>query len=125
MSGAGGTAQITASLSIQPDLFTVMIYGNQGSLRLDIQNMLLQQLHLRGGPRALAKGLAVAETSIHSLARTAINAAVILSGSGVEPGDPAPLIKAHHTALNEHRDIPVGVNQGVRVVEIMREVWPG
>jgi predicted dehydrogenase len=118
------TAGIVLSLSVQPGSFLVSVYGTRATLRIDIQNMLLQRLKLRPVPKALARGLVVAESSVAGLLKTAWNVASLAAGRATPPGDVRPLLEAHYARLLSGREIPVGFEEGVRVVEIIRRIWP-
>ena len=120
----GVSASIAVSLAIQPDLFTVSLYGSRGTLRLDVMSMLLRRHVSRRIPRALARGLLVAETRVLDLLATAWNIASLAAGAARPPGDVTPLIRAHYARLASGREVPVGFTEGVRTVEIIREIWP-
>jgi predicted dehydrogenase len=124
LSDGAVTAGLVLSLSLKPDSFIVSVYGTRATLKLDIQNMLLQRLGLRPVPKALARGLVVAESSIAGLLKTAWNVASLAAGTATAPGDVRPLLEAHYASLLSGREIPVGFEEGVRVVEIIRRIWP-
>lgn len=118
------TAGIVLSLSVQPSSFVVSVYGTRATLKVDIQNMLFQRLKLRPVPKALARGLVVVEASVAGLLKTAWNVASLAAGRATPPGDVRPLLEAHYASLLNGREIPVGFEEGVRVVEVIRQIWP-
>lgn len=124
LAGARATASIVLSLSLRPDIFTVSLYGTEATLKVDIQNMLMQRLRLRALPKAVARGLVVLESNVTGLMKTLWNTASLAVGGTVPPGDVRPLIEAHYASLASGREIPVGVEDGARTVGEIRRIWP-
>jgi predicted dehydrogenase len=124
MSDGRASASIGLSLSIQPDLFTLSIYGSGGILELDLMSMLVRRHRPRRLPRPLARGLLIGETRLHDLLATAWNVASVAVGAAHPPGDVTPLIRAHYASLAQGDEVPVGYADGVRTVEVIRKIWP-
>lgn len=118
------TAGITLSLSIHPDLFTVTLYGSRGTIRVDVPSMIVLRSRLRSLPKPVARGILVAESSLIGLLKTGWNIVAMALGAASPPGDVGPLLRAHYAALEKGEEVPVGIPEGLPVVEIIRQIWP-
>jgi predicted dehydrogenase/nucleoside-diphosphate-sugar epimerase len=126
LSLAGGdlTADVGISLTPQPDDFMVTVYGTRATLRIDLQNMLLDRARIGPGPRTFARGARVIGSGFRMLAQTARNAVSIGTGLDPPPGTPLHLIRAHYAALSAGRELPAPIARVRRTVEITRQIWP-
>ena len=126
LSLAGGdlTVDVGISLTSQPDDFVVTVHGTRATLRIDLQNMLLDRARIGPGPRTFARGARVVGSGIRMLAQTARNAVAIAAGLDLPPGTPLHLIRTHYAALAAGRELPAPLARSRRIVEITREIWP-
>ena len=120
----GVTANLIMSLSIRPDDFTVNIYGTTGTIKIDIQNMLLQKFHFGRGLKSLARALMVTGASLKALYQIGSNALMLAAGRIKPPGDMIPLFQAYYASYAIDQDGPVGPEEGMLVVKLLREIWP-
>jgi hypothetical protein len=112
------------SLSIRPDDFAINIYGTKGTIKIDIQNMLLQKFHLGRGPKSLARDLMVTGASLKTLYQIGSNALMLAAGRIKPPGDMIPLFQAYYASYAIGQDGPVRPEEGMLVVKLLREIWP-
>jgi hypothetical protein len=119
------TAEVAMSLTTRPDDFVVTVYGTRATLRLDLQNMLLDLARLGPGPRSFARGARVVGSGLRMLTQTARNAACIAARLDSPPGKPLHLIRAHYAALAAGRELPAPLARARQIVEITRTIWRG
>jgi predicted dehydrogenase len=118
------TADLGISLTSQPDDFVVTVYGTRATLRIDLQNMLLDHARIGPGPRTFARGARVIGSGFRMLSQTARTAVSIGAGLDLPPGTPLHLIRAHYAALAAGRELPAPLARSRRIVEITRQIWP-
>jgi predicted dehydrogenase len=124
LAGRHATASVCMSLSAAPDDVTVTIYGTRSTVRLDLQNLLMIESRQGPGPKAIARGLRVLRGGFATLAQTARNTAALALKRIDPPGSPAALIAQHYEALTTGAPLPADLEQGRRVVQLIRAIWP-
>jgi nucleoside-diphosphate-sugar epimerase/predicted dehydrogenase len=125
LAGRRATVSLAMTLSASPDDMTISIYGTQGTLRLDVQNLLMIHARQGRGPKAVARGLRVLAGGAGTISQTVRNVGALALKRADPPGSPRALVQEHYAALAKGSPLPADVLQGRRVVEIVRAVWPG
>jgi 2-alkyl-3-oxoalkanoate reductase len=120
----GLTADVTVTLSAHPADFTVIVYGTQATLRLDVVNPVIQKSRLGAGPQALAKGVSAVGSAIGVLTQTASNAVAFGLLRSPKPANPVHVLRAHYEALQQQGVPPGSIQRGTWVVRIVRQIWP-
>jgi nucleoside-diphosphate-sugar epimerase/predicted dehydrogenase len=124
LAGRRLTISLAMTLSAAPDDMVVSVYGTGGTLRLDVQSMLLVAGMPGRAPKAVARGLRVIRGSLSSLMQTARNVTGLALRRLDAPGSPSAMIREHYRALESGSPLPVAVDEGRRIVELTRAVWP-
>ncbi len=127
LSLAGGddlTADLAISLSARPDDFVVTVHGTRATVRIDLQNMLLDVSRIGPGPKAVARGARVVSSGLRTLTQTARNVLLIATRRALPPGSPLHLIRAHYAALAAGREPPAPLSRASEAVGIARTIWP-
>ncbi len=111
------------SLSIQPFMKFVNVYGTEGTLRVNLTTSSLTHLRSRNLPRALGRAALSLEEGLQLLASTGANAARVATGRlRAYPGLRA-LIREFYRSLAEGRPPPVDAEAGCALVRILDVVW--
>jgi nucleoside-diphosphate-sugar epimerase/predicted dehydrogenase len=124
LAGRHATASLGISLTSKPDDLHLVIYGTRGTLKLDVNNMILIHSRLTGGPKAVARILALVTGHSAGLFQTARNILLTAARRADPPASIATIVREHYAALGAGRPIPVGLEDGRRAVEIARLLWP-
>jgi predicted dehydrogenase len=118
------TADLAMSLTCRPDDFVVTVYGTRATLRVDLQNMLLDVARFGPGPRAVARAARVLNSGVGMISQTFGNAFGILTRRALPPGTPVHLIRAHYAALAAGHGPPAPLSRARHVVACSRTIWP-
>jgi predicted dehydrogenase len=120
----GATAHVKLSLSAHPPSFGIRVFGTEGTLQIDLRNMLVSLDRVGPGASAAARGLSLSGRAFEILAQTASNALATGLFRVPRPGDPIHLLKAHYQALRTGGELPAPIGRAKRTLEIARQIWP-
>ena len=121
----GLTVSLSLSLAAWPPEFTIAVHGSQGTLGLDLRNMLLHVSRRGAEGSAAVRGLDILAASFGAVAQTAWNTLGLVTGRRERFGSPFNLIRAHYAALETGTGLPAPLSRAVETVAIARSIWPG
>ena len=121
----GLTVSLSLALAAWPPEFTIAVHGSQGTLSLDLRNMLLRVSRRGAEGSAAVRGLDILAASFGVIAQTAWNTLGLLAGRRERFGSPFNLIRAHYAALETGTGLPAPLSRAVETVAIARAIWPG
>jgi predicted dehydrogenase/nucleoside-diphosphate-sugar epimerase len=118
------TVAINLTLSAKPDDLLVGIHGTRATVKMDVHNMTFARLSLIKGPKAVARGMCTLRGHMLPLGQTLRNVAMLALGQMEPPASVKHLVVEHYAALRDGRPLPVDGEDGRRIVEIVRQLWP-
>jgi predicted dehydrogenase len=118
------TVAINLTLSAKPDDLLVNVHGTRATVKMDVHNMTFSRLSLVKGPKAAARGMCTVLGHLKPLGQTVRNVIMVVLGRMQPPASVQHLVVEHYAALREGRPLPVDAEDGRRVVEIVRQLWP-
>jgi predicted dehydrogenase len=123
VSADNGLACFMVSLSIQPFMKYVHIYGTEATVYVNLTTNSLTLLKNRRLPRALARGMRGLEEGVQLMASTVVNAARVATGRLRPYPGVGVLIKEFYRSIAEDRPPPVDSAAGREVVRVLDLVW--
>ena len=118
-----GLGCFMVSLSIQPFMKYVHLYGTEGSLYANLTTNSLTLLRNRQLPRALARGMRGIDEGLQLLAGTVANTVKVATGRLRSYPGLGILINEFYQSIEEDRPSPVDGEAGREVVRILDLVW--
>jgi nucleoside-diphosphate-sugar epimerase/predicted dehydrogenase len=118
------TVDVALSLNARPDDFLVTVHGTRATLRMDLNNMLLDAITPVPGPRAVGRGVRTVRSGSRNVLQTAGNFLRIATKRGLPPNSPANVIQAHYEALATGRELPAPLSRARTSIALIRAVWP-
>ena len=119
------SASLSLALAAWPPEFTIAVRGSQGTLTIDLRNMLLRVSRRGAEGSAVVRGLDILAASFGAVAQTAWNTLGLVAGRRERFGSPFNLIRAHYAALATGTELPAPLGRAVETVAIARAIWPG
>jgi predicted dehydrogenase len=120
--GERGLGLLTFSLSPQPYLNYLTIYGSQASLQLNLNNNTLIVYKERRLPKLLAKGWFNIDQCLQLLSNTLQSSFQVLTGKmSFYPGMEY-LIRSYYTCLEKGGSPPITAEEGRAVVEVFERI---
>ncbi|HPG40379.1 MAG TPA: Gfo/Idh/MocA family oxidoreductase [bacterium] len=118
------TAAINMSLSVKPDIFTLVLYGTKMIARVDLSNMsIVKQKTWRRIPKAFARGVDSISQSMQMFGNTiCVTAGVALKRISPTAGM-TNLINAFYTSLDKDWPLPVSGQDALKVIELSEKIW--
>lgn len=118
------TAAINMSLSVKPDIFTLVLYGTKMIARVDLSNMsIVKQKTYRRIPKAFARGVDSVSQSMQMFGNTIyVTAGVALKRISPTAGM-TNLINAFYTSLDKDWPLPVSGQEALKVIELSEKIW--
>jgi predicted dehydrogenase len=123
VSADDGLGCFMVSLSIQPFMKYVHIYGTEATIYLNLTTNSLTLLKNRQLPRALARGMRGLEEGMQLMASTVANAVRVATGRLRPYPGLGVLIKEFYRSIAEDGSPPVDSTAGREVVRVLDLVW--
>jgi predicted dehydrogenase len=123
VSSENGVGCLMVSLSIQPFMKYVHVFGTEGSIRVNLTTNGLTLLKSRQLPRALARGMSSLEEGLQLLGGTVANTFKVATGRLRSYPGLRVLIQEFYRSIREDRSPPVGGDAGREVVRLLDLVW--
>ncbi|HWO40505.1 MAG TPA: Gfo/Idh/MocA family oxidoreductase [Candidatus Eisenbacteria bacterium] len=117
--GDRGLGMLTLSLSPQPYLNYLTIYGSQATLQVNLNNNTLLVFRDRRLPKLLAKSWFNIDQALQLLNNTVKSGAQVLSGKMRFYPGMGNLIRRFYRSIENGGPVPVSGEEGKRVVEIL------
>jgi len=111
------------SLSIQPFMKYVNLYGTEGTLRVNLSTNNLTMVRNRDLPRAIARGMLGVDEAAQLLQGTVANAYQVARGRLRPYPGMGVLIGEFYRSIAENRPAPVDGEAGREVVRVLDQVW--
>jgi predicted dehydrogenase len=118
-----GLGCFMVSLSIQPFMKYVHLYGTEGTIRVNLTTNSLTIARNRDLPRALARGMLGMDEAAQLVKGTASNAIEVARGRLRAYPGLGVLIAEFYRSIREDRPAPVDGQAGREVVRILDQVW--
>ncbi|HET8625278.1 MAG TPA: NAD-dependent epimerase/dehydratase family protein [Gemmatimonadales bacterium] len=122
--GERGLGSIAVSLGASPDVALLDIYCSRMLLRLNLSSMVLTVEKELPVPRKLARGLTNLHLAAQYVGQTASASWQLVRRRIDGSYGVIPLIHAFYDALAAGRPAPVGPEEGLQVVRVLRAIWP-
>ncbi len=123
VSSDNGLGCFMVSLSIQPFMKYVHLYGTEGTIRVNMSTNSLTIARDRELPRALARGMLGVDEAAQLMKGTVSNAIHVARGRLRPYPGLRVLIEAFYRSIWEDRQPPVDGEAGREVVRILDRVW--
>jgi predicted dehydrogenase len=123
VSSDNGMGCFMVSLSIQPFMKYVNLYGTEGSVRVYLSTNSLTVAKNRDLPRALSRGMLGVDEASQLMRGTVANAYDVARGRLRPYPGMGVLIREFYRSIEENRPAPVDGEQGREVVRILDQVW--
>src|SRR5262245_21475219 len=111
------------SLSIQPFMKYVNLFGTEGSIRVNLSTNSLTVAKDRPLPRALSRGMLSVDEATQLVQGTVANAYQVARGRLRPYPGMGMLTKEFYRSIEENRRAPVDGEAGREVVRILDQVW--
>ena len=111
------------SLSIQPFMKYVNLFGTEGSIRVNLSTNSLTVARNRELPRALARGMLGVDEASQLIQGTVANAYQVARGRLRPYPGMGVLIKEFYRSIEQDRPAPVDGEAGREVVRVLDQVW--
>ena len=118
-----GLGCFMVSLSIQPFMKYVHVYGTEGTIRVNLTTNSFTLAKNRDLPRALARGMLGIDEARQLLRGTVSNAVKVVSGRLRSYPGLGVLISEFYRSIEEDRPSPVDGQAGREVVRVLDAVW--
>jgi predicted dehydrogenase len=118
-----GLGCFMVSLSIQPFMKYVHVYGTEGTIRVNLTTNGLTLVRNRELPRALARGMLGIDEATQLLRGTMTNAVKVATGRLRSYPGLGVLINEFYRSIDENRPAPVDGEAGREVVRVLDMVW--
>ena len=123
VSSDNGIGCFMVSLSIQPFMKYVNLYGTEGTMRVNLSTNSLTVARNRDLPRALSRGMLGVDEAAQLLQGTVANAYQVARGRLKPYPGMGILIREFYRSIEENRPAPVDGEAGREVVRILDQVW--
>ena len=123
VSSDNGLGCFMVSLSIQPFMKYVNLFGTEGSIRVNLSTNSLTVAKNRELPRALARGMLGVDEATQLVQSTMANAYQVARGRLRPYPGMGVLINEFYRCIEENRPSPVDGEAGREVVRILDQVW--
>jgi predicted dehydrogenase len=123
VSSDNGLGCFMVSLSIQPFMKYVNLFGTEGSIRVNLSTNSLTVAKNRELPRALARGMLGVDEATQLVQSTMANAYQVARGRLRPYPGMGVLINELYRCIEENRPSPVDGEAGREVVRILDQVW--
>jgi predicted dehydrogenase len=123
VSSDNGLGCFMVSLSIQPFMKYVNLYGTEGSIRVNLSTNSLTVARNRDLPRAIARGMLGVDEAGQLVRGTMANAYEVARGRLRPYPGMGALIKEFYRSIEHGRPSPVDGEAGREVVKILDQVW--
>ncbi len=117
------TANITLSLSAQPDVFGMTLYGTKMILKSDFSNMSVVKQKTYKVPRKLMRGVDSISQSMQIFGNTVGTTVGLALKRVSEAGGMGALIHAFYESLDKDWPVPVTGAEARGVVELSEKIW--
>lgn len=121
---ARGTGSLVVSLGMRPEEVSLDIRCTRGLIRINFSTMVMSVQRERGIPKKLAHGVRNLETASQLVTQTFTSTARFLAKRMDTTKGIHSLIEAFYGALRAGEPAPVGVDEGLEAVRLMRTLWP-
>src|SRR5262249_31409007 len=118
-----GLGCFMVSLSIQPFMKYVHVYGTEATIRVNLTSNSMTVSRNRDLPRALARGMLGVDEAAQLLRGTVGNAARVATGRLRSYPGLGILINEFYRSVQEDKPVPVDGEAGREVVRILDLVW--
>jgi predicted dehydrogenase len=118
-----GLGCFMVSLSIQPFMKYLNLYGTEGAIRVSLTTNSLTILKNRDLPRAVARGMRGIDEAAQLVTGTVTNAVKVATGRLRSYPGLGVLIREFYRSIEEDRPAPVDAEAGREVVRILDLVW--
>jgi predicted dehydrogenase len=118
-----GIGCFMVSLSIQPFMKYVHVYGTEGTIRVNLTTNGLTLIRNRELPRALARGMLGIDEATQLVRGTVSNAVKVATGRLRSYPGLGILINEFYRSIDENRPAPVDGEAGREVVRVLDMVW--
>lgn len=123
VTSGNGLGCFMVSLSIQPFMKYVHLYGTGGTIRVNLTTNTLTIAKNRELPRALARGMLGIDEAAQLVKGTVSNAVKVARGRLRSYPGLGVLIDAFYRSIREDRPAPVDGEAGREVVRVLDQVW--
>src|SRR5262245_27650504 len=123
VSSDNGLGCFMVSLSIQPFMKYVNLYGTEGTVRVNLSTNSLTVARNRDLPRAIARGMLGVDEAAQLMQGTVANAYQVARGRLRPYPGMGVLIREFYGSIEQDRPAPVDGAAGREVVRILDEVW--
>lgn len=122
--GGNVHADIHVSYHLRPDAVVLTLRGTEGTASANLRSMVMTAEFDSVLPRAAARGLAGFRTGVQNIKGAVKNAARVATGKFDKTGGIGPLVARFYQAIEQGTEPPVSMEEGRRVVELIRKIWP-
>lgn len=123
VSADNGLGCFMVSLSIQPFMKYVNVYGTEGTIRVNLSTNSLTLARNRDLPRALARGMLGVDEAVQLVQGTVANAYQVARGRLRPYPGMGALIREFYRSIEDDRPAPVDGEAGREVVRVLDLVW--
>lgn len=123
VSADNGLGCFMVSLSIQPFMKYVHVYGTEGTIRVNLTTNSFTLAKNRDLPRALARGMLGVDEARQIVRGTVANAVKVAGGRLRPYPGLGALISEFYRSIEEDRPAPVDAEAGREVVRVLDLVW--
>jgi predicted dehydrogenase len=123
VSSDNGLGCFMVSLSIQPFMKYVHLYGTEGTVRVNLTTNSLTLARNRNLPRALSRGMLGFDEAAQLVRGTVSNAYEVVRGRLRSYPGMGALIEQFYRSIREDRPAPVDGEAGREVVRVLDMVW--
>ena len=115
---------ITVSMSERPDQVSLTIKGSRGTIEANLFNSIVAINRKSPWPRAIARGLSGFQTSLQNFNGSIDNIYKFATRQIDKTSGLSHVVNGFYQALRNHSELPISVEKGVKVVDLINRVWP-